>query len=159
MRIFSSPGHFFRCSLIFVVSVALVSCGGGAIVSPPNQAPRAGNVFVVGTDAPLAAVLSFRVTFTGLTLSDGTTTASLLASPQEVEFFDVLPGMATRGKQKMTFTFRSRSTQRADKVHSIAHHHPLDSLPRRGRHSERSEESRRTGTKCARSRDASLRSA
>lgn len=90
MRILNSWAHLYRCSFIFVVSLAVVlstvSCGGGAIVSQPNQPRGAGNVFVVGTDAPLAAVLAFRVTFTGLSLSDGSSSAQLLAGPQEIEF-------------------------------------------------------------------------
>lgn len=86
MRIFQSLGHVLRCALVVVVSVAMMNCGGGAIVTQPNPVRGSGSVFVVGTDAPLAAVLAFRVTFTSLSLSDGSSSAQLLAAPQEIEF-------------------------------------------------------------------------
>jgi hypothetical protein len=72
----------------FFLSVGLVfllGCGGGS-TPQQNQTPGAGSVFVVGTDAPVASVLAFKITLTGLTVSDGTTTYSLLSQPQEVEF-------------------------------------------------------------------------
>jgi len=79
--------------LLAIAAVALASCGGGAvnsITSPGSNSPgssqSAGEVFVVGTDAPLASVLAFKITFTSLTVSDGTTTANLITSPQDVEF-------------------------------------------------------------------------
>jgi hypothetical protein len=62
------------------------SCGGGGsspIVQPPAQN---GTVAVIGTDAPMGNVLAFRVTVTGLTISNGTSTVSILTAPVEVEF-------------------------------------------------------------------------
>jgi len=57
------------------------------IAPPPsgNSAAR-GTVFVVGTDAPLGGVMAFKITFSGLTASDGTNSVSLIGSPQDVEF-------------------------------------------------------------------------
>lgn len=77
-----------RTSVILAVVAVLGGCGGGAVMAPPvaNNAQQQGNVAVVGTDAPLGSVLAFSITLTGLTASDGTTTASLISQPQTVEF-------------------------------------------------------------------------
>lgn len=69
--------------------LALGGCGGGTAVAPPpggGAAAAPGSVAVIGTDAPLGSVLAFKITFTGLTASDGTNTVSLIGQPQEVEF-------------------------------------------------------------------------
>ncbi len=72
------------CGLI----LSLAGCGGGSLtnVSNPVRPPAQGSVFVIGTDAPLGSVLAFRITFTGLSASDGVNSVSLLTQPQEVEF-------------------------------------------------------------------------
>lgn len=72
--------------LIFLVGVVLNSCGGGQTTAPPPGQPSTGTVAVLGTDAPMPNVLAFRVTLTGLTVSDGTNTVPLIPGPQEVEF-------------------------------------------------------------------------
>jgi len=78
---------FFRAALVFFLALALNSCGGGSsVTTPPPQGVKTGSVFVIGTDAPLAGVVAFRITFTGLSVSDGTNTQSLLSQPQELEF-------------------------------------------------------------------------
>ena len=67
------PSKFFRATLIFLLALALNSCGGGSSISTPGtQGVKSGAVFVIGTDAPLAGVVSFRITFTGMSVSDGT---------------------------------------------------------------------------------------
>ncbi|HEX9759741.1 MAG TPA: DUF5666 domain-containing protein [Candidatus Acidoferrales bacterium] len=77
----------YRSTLALLAVVVLAGCGGGSQVETPLvQGAGAGNVFVIGTDAPLASVVAFRVTFTGLTISDGVNTVSLLSQPQEIEF-------------------------------------------------------------------------
>lgn len=73
-----------------VAAILLASCGGSVSqVAPPGGNPTSaapGEVFVVGTDAPLASVLAFKVTFNSLTVSDGANTANLISSPQDIEF-------------------------------------------------------------------------
>jgi len=49
-----------------------------------------GSLFVVATDAPLPSVLSFQVTLTGMTLSDGSQSVAVLPEPQAVEFARLL---------------------------------------------------------------------
>ncbi|MBI3485015.1 MAG: hypothetical protein HY012_07680 [Acidobacteria bacterium] len=75
-----------RGFLILLVAAALSSCGGGVSTPPPAQASKVGTSFVIGQDAPLGSVLSFQITLTGLTASDGTNTVSLISQPQDVEF-------------------------------------------------------------------------
>jgi hypothetical protein len=77
---------WFRTVLSLCVSLAVVGCGGGITSTPLNSQLRVGTSFVIGTDAPLASVVSFRVTFTGLNVSDGTNTAALLSQPTDIEF-------------------------------------------------------------------------
>lgn len=73
-------------ALMIAFALSLQSCGGGSPPPPATKGTSFGNVFAVGTDAPLSSVLAFRVTFTSLTVSDGTNTASVLAAPAEFEF-------------------------------------------------------------------------
>ncbi len=75
-----------RLLLTLVVTLGVLNCAGGSPPPPNSARPGFGNIFVVGTDAPLASVLAFQVTFTGMTVTDGTNTASLLAAPVEIEF-------------------------------------------------------------------------
>lgn len=75
-----------RLLLTLVVTLGVLNCAGGSPPPPNSTRPGFGNIFVVGTDAPLASVLAFQVTFTGMTVSDGTNTASLLTAPVEIEF-------------------------------------------------------------------------
>lgn len=82
-----SFARLLRLLVVVLVSVALNSCGGGGSqTTPPVTQASTGSVAVLGTDAPLPNVLAFRVTVTGLTVSDGTNTVSLLSAPQEIEF-------------------------------------------------------------------------
>jgi hypothetical protein len=79
----------FRATLVILLGLALNSCGGGSSSNnPPPQGVKFGSVFVLGTDAPITmpSVVAFKVTLTGLSISDGTNTHSLLSQPQEMEF-------------------------------------------------------------------------
>lgn len=71
---------------LLVAALALNNCGGGNTVEQPLGQTATGTVAVMGTDAPLPNILAFRVTLTGLTLSDGTNTVSVITGPQEIEF-------------------------------------------------------------------------
>jgi hypothetical protein len=78
---------FLKTALAALIAVLLVSCGGTNTLSfNPSQGLRVGTSFVIGSDAPLGSVLAFQVTLTGLSVSDGTNTASLLNAPTDVEF-------------------------------------------------------------------------
>ncbi len=81
-----NPRRFLIPALLSTIALSMQSCGGGSPPPSTTKATTFGNVFAVGTDAPLSSVLAFRVTFTSLTVSDGTNTASLLAAPTEFEF-------------------------------------------------------------------------
>jgi hypothetical protein len=52
--------------------------------NPPGA--QAGGIAIYGQDAPLASVVSFHLTLTGLTASDGVNTTNLLTQPQTVDF-------------------------------------------------------------------------
>lgn len=69
------------------LAAAMVACGGGTVAPrTPVSSSTQGNIFILGTDAPVGSVVAFRITFTGLTVSDGTTTVPLITEPQEIEF-------------------------------------------------------------------------
>jgi hypothetical protein len=77
----------FEAAVAILLAAALAACGGGAgTLNVQTQGVRVGTAFVVGTDAPLGSVLAFRITLTGLSVSDGTNTASLLSQPSDFEF-------------------------------------------------------------------------
>jgi hypothetical protein len=83
------PGRSLQRVFAILTVLVLTGCGGGSAVAPPpggGNAAAPGNVAVIGTDAPLGSVLAFKITFTGLTASDGATTVALISQPQEVEF-------------------------------------------------------------------------
>jgi len=75
---------FIPFFLGLVLAVAAANCGGSP--DTPNNVARTGDIFVIGTDAPLGSVLAFKVTLTGLTVSGEGGTASLIDGPQDVEF-------------------------------------------------------------------------
>lgn len=89
--------HFL---LAFSLTLTLAACtsGGPEILPPPKEptvaietsAQKLGTLFVVATDAPLASVLAFQVTLTGMTLSDGSQSVAVLSEPQAVEFARLL---------------------------------------------------------------------
>jgi hypothetical protein len=77
-----------------LIVVGLTSCSGGS--SAVSAGPQ-GNVFVLGTDAPitLPSVVDFNVMVTGVTLSDGTTTTNLLSGGAQTVDFSRLVGLRT----------------------------------------------------------------
>lgn len=76
----------WSASLLAFVLVAFASgCGGG--MSNPVQQPQSGTVFISGTDAPLASVVSFQVDITGLSVTDANNNSqSVLSGTQTVDF-------------------------------------------------------------------------
>jgi len=79
--------------LAFPLALTLAACGGSPeTLSPPKTTAtmKTGTLFVVATDAPLASVLAFQVTLTGMTLSDGSQSVAVLSEPQAVEFARLL---------------------------------------------------------------------
>jgi hypothetical protein len=77
---------FTRGFLVLLLAAALSSCGGGVSTPFTPQASKVGTSFIIGQDAPLGSVLSFQITLTGLTASDGTNTVSLITQSQDIEF-------------------------------------------------------------------------
>lgn len=73
-------------AVLVVFLLALNSCGGQTSNPPPPPQAQTGTVAVMGTDAPMPNVLAFKVTLAGLTVTDGASTVSILAGPQEIEF-------------------------------------------------------------------------
>ena len=74
---------------IVALGVGLTGCGGSSNSSTASTSTTAenGQVFVSGTDAPLASVVSFQVDVTGMTVSDGTNAPiSVLNGTQTVDF-------------------------------------------------------------------------
>src|SRR5271156_6739526 len=73
---------------VLSLAAAAMGCGGGSgSGSTGTQDPQqTGQVFVDATDAPLPSVVSFKMDITGLQVSDGTNTYSVLAGTQTVDF-------------------------------------------------------------------------
>jgi hypothetical protein len=89
-----TPGNLYRLAILALASAALVAagCGGGSLVST-NQSASAGPTgasFVVGTDAPLAGVVSFSTTISVAATPVGATAGGssdvTLVSSQKVDF-------------------------------------------------------------------------
>jgi len=80
----------YVCAVMCVLALGavLIACGSSNDASnmntPPAKAMSA--VAVYGQDAPLASVITFQMTLTGLTASDGVNTTTLLSAPQTVDF-------------------------------------------------------------------------
>src|SRR4029077_11856444 len=82
MRTCKILGVFVSLLAVFILS----SCGGGGS-TPLTSGQQMGSVFTMGTDnPPLPSVLSVQVQITSVTLSDDTTTVTLLNGPQTVDF-------------------------------------------------------------------------
>ena len=81
-----------RLALIPLTAVVLVASGCTSSLTTTTQSNASGgSVFVVGTDAPLASVVSFQVQIESIVLTNSTTTpatmsGNLLASPATVDF-------------------------------------------------------------------------
>lgn len=65
----------------------LGGCGGGMMNTPPMSQAQSGTVFVSGSDAPLASIVSFQVDITGISVTDANgNTQSVLNGTQTVDF-------------------------------------------------------------------------
>lgn len=87
---FNIPGNFNRLAILTLASAALVAagCGGSSLVSSTQTTSGStGSAFVVGTDAPLASVVSFATTVTvTATPSGGGTAVPVTSGAQTVDF-------------------------------------------------------------------------
>ncbi len=73
--------------LALLVAGVLSGCGGGMTSSTTTTTAQAtGNIFVIGTDAPLPSVVSFQVMVTGVALTNSSMSVSVLTAPQTVDF-------------------------------------------------------------------------
>ncbi|MGA8783569.1 MAG: hypothetical protein WB567_22640, partial [Terracidiphilus sp.] len=88
-----SPRNFNRFAVISLAAVALIAagCGSSSLVSTTQSASApTGSAFVVGTDAPLASVVSFAttisVTATPVGATAGGSSDVTLVSSQSVDF-------------------------------------------------------------------------
>ena len=78
---------WFGAFLLLATTVFALGCGGGSNQMQPQPQAQQGTIYVSGTDAPLASVLSFQVDVTGLTVSDGVNPPiSILDGTQTVDF-------------------------------------------------------------------------
>lgn len=78
-------------SVVVVLSLIMTACGGGGssnVVRGTTQ--PTGTVYMTGSDAPLPSVLSFQVTITSATLSNGSTSVALISEPTTIEFSRLL---------------------------------------------------------------------
>ena len=81
--------YFFAGLCVLILGAGLIACSSNSTDSNSgtNSAPPAsGSVAVYGQDAPVASVISFQLTLSSLTASDGVNTTTLLSSPQTVDF-------------------------------------------------------------------------
>src|SRR5207244_11504433 len=81
-------------SAVFAFACIAFLSGGGGVSYSPMTAAQSGTVFVTGTDAPLPSVVSFQVDITGITVTEGKNTQSVLSGTQTVGFAR-LNGMRT----------------------------------------------------------------
>lgn len=77
-------------SLALLAASVLVACGGGTQSTSSRPLTNPGTVYVTGSDAPLASIVGFQVTLQSITLSDGTSTVSVLSQPTTVDFARLL---------------------------------------------------------------------
>ena len=81
--------NLFRLALIPLTAAVLVAtgCGNSSMINTATQSSATGSTFVVGTDAPLAAVTSFAVQVETVELTNsGGSTASLITGTPMVDF-------------------------------------------------------------------------
>ena len=69
------------------IALSFIACGGGSTSSPNNNSGSSQfQAFVTGEDAPLPSVVSFYITIKSITVSNSSTTVTLLAQPTTVDF-------------------------------------------------------------------------
>jgi len=81
--------YIFSGLCVLILGIGLIACTSGSMSSNSSQnhpPPASAGIAVYGQDAPVASVISFQLTLTGLTASDGVNTTTLLSSPQTVDF-------------------------------------------------------------------------
>lgn len=72
---------------VLLTAAMFVAAGCSSMNSSNQSSAASGSAFVVGTDAPMAAITSFLVTVNSITLTDANGhTASLLSSAQQIDF-------------------------------------------------------------------------
>jgi Domain of unknown function (DUF4382) len=83
------PNHGLCVFSMILLTAFVTGCSSGGSSTPPTNSTPAetGNVYVMGTDAPLPSVVSFAVGVQSITLSDGSSTpVSILNGAQTVDF-------------------------------------------------------------------------
>ena len=86
----------FRLALIPLTAVVLVASGCTSSMTAGTQSNvPTGSAFLVGTDAPLAAVVSFQVQLMDVELTNGTTTTSTLVKGTPTVDFARFNGLQT----------------------------------------------------------------
>ena len=80
--------YLFAGICVLALGAVLIACGSNSTASNNSQNPplASAQVAIYGQDAPLASVVTFQLTLTGLTASDGVNTTTLLSTPQTVDF-------------------------------------------------------------------------
>src|SRR5579884_3912974 len=77
----------FSLALGGTLAWTLGGCGGGMMNTPPVSQAQSGTVFISGSDAPLASVISFQVDITGISVTDANgNSQSVLNGTQTVDF-------------------------------------------------------------------------
>lgn len=79
---------FGLLAVLLSAMLLLVACGGGSSTTTDSrtQTGTSATVYVIGSDAPLPAVVGFQVQMDTLALSDGTNTRQVLTEPSTVDF-------------------------------------------------------------------------
>lgn len=73
-------------SALLLAVAAMVGCGGTSNSSQNNNQNSSGPVYVTGEDAPSSSVVGFNVTIDKITLNNSNTTATVLSTPEAVDF-------------------------------------------------------------------------
>ena len=76
-------------------ALAIAGCGSSLIGTGTQSNGQTGSAFLVGTDAPLASVVSFQVQLMAVELTNGTTTTSTLVNGTPTVDFARFNGLQT----------------------------------------------------------------
>ena len=76
-------------------AIAIAGCGSSMISTGTQSNGQTGSAFLVGTDAPLASVVSFQVQLMAVELTNGTTTTSTLVNGTPTVDFARFNGLQT----------------------------------------------------------------
>ena len=80
---------------IAAAALAIAGCTNGTMTGTGTQSNQTGSAFLVGTDAPLASVVSFQVQLMAVELTNGTTTTSTLVNGTPTVDFARFNGLQT----------------------------------------------------------------